>query len=457
MSGIISQLAKDGITLIRPDGYAMHLFGSLQSGALDIGALCKDGSIECEILDLTDQKHESAGGALASASSTSPSATSSTSPSSENALLNARAKEGASSASSSSATTSGKSAPLKADDIASSMSDTRISMRRIDLLYALTKAPALKVAITLIPGETMAVFAPVMGKELALLPSKITKLIAKASPYSDVLIYPSKNSSQNTNSTSIDLATINSPTISATPSKTSAGMSETAKAIASKAADKSKDKGKMRLIDTSAPRALVKSPCIDGIILPNTYKLGAGSLSSVQWLVSENYKRHFSLCEELLGRGQCGSLSDATSTKDKRHGLRELKNSSFGTFKRYWDKVIVASIIQKEAGTKEEMPLVSSVVHNRLQRGMPLQMDGALNYGVYSHIKVTKERILEDKSRYNTYLFYGIPSCPVGSVSIDAIRAAFNPARSNYLYFVKIGAHKHIFTTSYKAHLRNIK
>ena len=74
----------------------------------------------------------------------------------------------------------------------------------------------------------------------------------------------------------------------------------------------------------------------------------------------------------------------------------------YGTYdEKQWLKVLVmASIIQKEAANNEEMPLVSSVIHNRLKKKMRLQMDGTLNYGKYSHIKITPERIRDDNSSF---------------------------------------------------------
>ena len=104
------------------------------------------------------------------------------------------------------------------------------------------------------------------------------------------------------------------------------------------------------------------------------------------------------------------------------------------------------------------MPIVSSVIHNRLRRGMKLQMDGTLNYGKYSHIEVTAKRIKEDNTSYNTYKNRGLPKNPVSAVSLDAIKAAIFPVKSKYLYFVKdnkTGLHK--FSKSYKQHINNIK
>ncbi len=138
----------------------------------------------------------------------------------------------------------------------------------------------------------------------------------------------------------------------------------------------------------------------------------------------------------------------------------EFSRKIFGYYdkKKWYYYIVMASIIQKEAANIDEMPLVSSVIYNRLRRGMALQMDGTLNYGKYSHVKVTSKRIREDLSSYNTYRNKGLPNNPICAVSLNAIKAAIFPVKSNYLYFVKnnkTGLHK--FANTYKAHVNNIK
>ncbi len=142
--------------------------------------------------------------------------------------------------------------------------------------------------------------------------------------------------------------------------------------------------------------------------------------------------------------------------------LSQMKNLSmkiFGTYneKKWFHFVTIASIIQKESANIEEMPLVSSVIYNRLKKGMKLQMDGTLNYGQYSHVKVTSKMIKEDRSIYNTYLYSGIPAVPVCNVSFDAIKAAIFPAQTDFLYFMKSKSGEHSFTRNYSTHLANIK
>ncbi|MCK5808839.1 endolytic transglycosylase MltG [bacterium] len=121
------------------------------------------------------------------------------------------------------------------------------------------------------------------------------------------------------------------------------------------------------------------------------------------------------------------------------------------------EALIIASIIQKESNDIKEMPSISSVIQNRLKKGMRLQMDGTLNYGKYVRTIVTPERIKTDKSRYNTYKYKGLVPAPLGSVSIEALQAAVSPSESDYLFFVLNAKGKHVFAETYQKHLKNVK
>ncbi len=138
---------------------------------------------------------------------------------------------------------------------------------------------------------------------------------------------------------------------------------------------------------------------------------------------------------------------------------KEYSYKIFGNYdeKRWYNYITIASIIEQEAANTKEMPIVSSVIHNRLKKNMPLQMDGTLNYGKYSHDKITPKRLKNDKSSYNTYLNKGLPKNPICSVSLNSIKAAIFPIKSDYIYFMrnkKTGTHD--FTKSYNSHLKNI-
>lgn len=147
-------------------------------------------------------------------------------------------------------------------------------------------------------------------------------------------------------------------------------------------------------------------------------------------------------------------INDLLEISKKRY--EELR-SEYKVDKAEFDKkLIVASVVEKEAASKDEMPLVASVVYNRLKIGMPLQMDGTLNYGIYSHQKVTPQRIREDDTTYNTYKNKGLPEYPVCNPSKEALEAAFKPANTDYLYFMKNKEGRHNFSNSYTGHLSNI-
>lgn len=117
----------------------------------------------------------------------------------------------------------------------------------------------------------------------------------------------------------------------------------------------------------------------------------------------------------------------------------------------------IASIIQKESNSVKEMPLISSVIHNRLNKGMKLQMDSTLNYGEHSHVIITSERIKQDKSYYNTYKHKGLPPYPLGTVTLAALKAAMFPEKSSYLFFMLNPEGEHNFTATYGKHLENIR
>ncbi len=117
----------------------------------------------------------------------------------------------------------------------------------------------------------------------------------------------------------------------------------------------------------------------------------------------------------------------------------------------------IASIIQKESNSVKEMPLISSVIYNRLEKKMKLQMDCTLNYGDYSHVIVTPERIKNDNSYFNTYKYKGLPPYPMGTVTMEALQAAMMPKKSDYLFFMLTPGGEHNFTATYEEHLKNIR
>jgi peptidoglycan lytic transglycosylase G len=112
----------------------------------------------------------------------------------------------------------------------------------------------------------------------------------------------------------------------------------------------------------------------------------------------------------------------------------------------------LASIIEKEAVERSEMPLISAVFWNRLGLEMPLQADPTVQYAVGKERQRLTHEDLAVESPFNTYRRTGLPPGPIASPSLAAIRAAANPAPVSYLYFVKSDERHHQFSVTLTDH-----
>ena len=119
------------------------------------------------------------------------------------------------------------------------------------------------------------------------------------------------------------------------------------------------------------------------------------------------------------------------------------------------DVIILASLIEKEAGAVSEMGKVSSVLHNRLGDGMKLQCDSTITYVEY----VIKPFITGDKNRYNsyynTYKCAALPAGPICNPGKAAIEAALWPETTSYYYFAMDSAGNHYYAETYEEHVAN--
>lgn len=115
--------------------------------------------------------------------------------------------------------------------------------------------------------------------------------------------------------------------------------------------------------------------------------------------------------------------------------------------------IILASIIEAEALLDDEMPLISSVFHNRLKKGMLLQADPTIQYIIPDGPRRLLNRDLEIDSPYNTYKHPGLPPTPINNPGRKAILAALDPADTGYLYFVANGDGSHTFSVTLRQHL----
>jgi UPF0755 protein len=119
--------------------------------------------------------------------------------------------------------------------------------------------------------------------------------------------------------------------------------------------------------------------------------------------------------------------------------------------------VTLASIVEKETGAPEERPMIAAVFLNRLERGMRLETDPTVIYGIEDFDGNLKRLHLEDASNpYNTYRIPGLPPGPIASPGRLALEAVLRPADIDYLYFVSRNDGTHVFSKTYAEHTRNV-
>jgi len=120
-----------------------------------------------------------------------------------------------------------------------------------------------------------------------------------------------------------------------------------------------------------------------------------------------------------------------------------------------YQDLIMASIIQKEESSAEEMPKIAGVFYNRLAKNIRLQADSTVNYVTGKSMPqalITDTKIADP---YNTYQIYGLPPAPISNPGLDAIGAAQNPKNHNYLYFLHAQSGKAIYAQTFSEHKQN--
>jgi UPF0755 protein len=117
------------------------------------------------------------------------------------------------------------------------------------------------------------------------------------------------------------------------------------------------------------------------------------------------------------------------------------------------ETVILASIVEKETGAPHERPLIAAVFLNRLQRGMRLETDPTVIYGIPDFDGNLRRRDLENRENpYNTYVIAGLPPGPIASPGREALLAVVEPAESDYLFFVSRNDGTHRFSRTFAEH-----
>jgi len=119
--------------------------------------------------------------------------------------------------------------------------------------------------------------------------------------------------------------------------------------------------------------------------------------------------------------------------------------------------VTLASIIEKETGTADERPVISSVFHNRLNRKMRLESDPTVIYGIKDFNGNITRKDLLTSTPYNTYTIKGLPPGPISNTGVEAIEAALYPADTEFLFFVARKDRTHQFSTNIRDHNRAVR
>jgi UPF0755 protein len=117
----------------------------------------------------------------------------------------------------------------------------------------------------------------------------------------------------------------------------------------------------------------------------------------------------------------------------------------------------VASLVELETKMASERPVVAAVIENRLKKGMRLQIDASINYGLQKWRPLARSEYQSVDSPYNLYRHGGLPPTPICSPTVATIRDSMNPDPHPYLYYVALPDGHSLFSSTYNEHLHNIK
>ncbi len=175
----------------------------------------------------------------------------------------------------------------------------------------------------------------------------------------------------------------------------------------------------------------IDAPTFEGYIFPDTYKIPKGMpLEDAIGMMINRMREVFS--DEMLERAMEIGFSE-----------REV--------------LTLASIIEREAVTDAERPLISAVYHNRLKKKMPLQADPTAIYGIKGFDERITFKDLKRKTPYNTYVIKGLPPGPIASPGLKSIIAALYPAKVPYMFFVSNNDGTHHFSVTIEEHQAAVK
>ena len=173
----------------------------------------------------------------------------------------------------------------------------------------------------------------------------------------------------------------------------------------------------------------------EGLLAPDSYEIKAGDLRQ-------------DLLERML------------QAQERRLDEVWAQRSDITPVETMEELLILASIIEKETGVADERFTVASVFANRLQKGMPLQTDPTVIYGVTGGKgplgRGLRKSELRKDTPWNTYVNRGLPPTPIANPGLASLQAALKPAATDFIFFVADGTGGHAFAVTLKDHNRNV-
>lgn len=170
-------------------------------------------------------------------------------------------------------------------------------------------------------------------------------------------------------------------------------------------------------------------PTLEGYLYPDTYYLTRAGHDAAD-LIRMQVRRFFTVWDEVWKGGQ-SELSQ-----------REV--------------LILASMVEKEAGRADERPVIAGVFLNRLAKGMRLQSDPTVSYGIENFSGQLSKKDLRTPTPYNTYTLKRLPVGPICNPGKESLHAVLHPQTTDYLYFVSKGRGRHYFSKNLREHNRAV-
>ena len=190
----------------------------------------------------------------------------------------------------------------------------------------------------------------------------------------------------------------------------------------------------------------LNNDCNNFKCLDNRYNFIEGTLKPDTY-----FYKHSSSLAKILQESQSEFFQFSIDLWQERNSKLPLRNLS--------DALILASIVEKEAGTEEEKSTIAGVFLHRLSIGMKLQADPTIIYGLMPDFNgdITKANLLDKNKHYNTYQIAALPPTPISTISQSSLEAVILGMKNDYLYFVAKGNGTHKFSKTYKEHLEAVK